>query len=140
MFRNCKNCGKQILVTLPGTRDFCSQTCKKEYRRGYWAAKKREDRWGLKGVHKSGGYRSTDVHKTPSVERPLSTICKSEKEVPVTLWKCPINGLYHDWRAIGSKIYCARCKTGLPDTRKEGHREVSGPIEGKKRVSMDRAA
>jgi hypothetical protein len=118
-------------------RDFCSQTCKKEYRREYWAAKKREDRWGLKGVHKSGGYLSTDVHKTPPVEWPLSTVYKPAERGSVTLWKCPVNGLDHDWRAAGPEIYCARCEAVIAKASTE---DLTENKQKKKIVNMVRAA
>lgn len=70
----CKHCKKDILYALSGLRAFCSEACRKEYRRAYKANHERQRRTAYERVDKKGGYDNTypaDVDKSEPLSKPL---------------------------------------------------------------------
>jgi len=56
--KTCKYCKKPILTSISGIRDFCSKSCKNEYRKSYLKQKKQQERQN-KAVNKNDGYVDT---------------------------------------------------------------------------------
>ena len=46
--KTCKYCKKPILTSISGIRDFCSKSCKNEYRKSYLKQKKQQNKAGNK--------------------------------------------------------------------------------------------
>lgn len=79
--RKCKNCGKEIMVSLYGLRGFCSKKCRDEYRKTYYRLNKRKQRSKInyKAVHNNGGYVNTNLSDVHNINQELSTTSGIDK-------------------------------------------------------------
>jgi len=74
--KTCKYCGKPILVSMSGLRDFCSQTCKVNYLRKIkrdWIKKQRS-------VEKNNSYNNINCQNVEKSKQVKSTLSESQKQ------------------------------------------------------------